>query len=87
MKQWNLPESYCVIARDHHEEQFDGDKTVMSIVRLVDSTCNKLGIGTPQDEGIVQAVSQEADFLGLSEVSIAQLEVNLEDCMEKLGGM
>lgn len=79
MNNWNLPEKYCVIARDHHLEEFDPHHFLLGIVRMANSVCNKAGIGLNTDADIVLSASAEADLLGLSEVDIARLEIHLED--------
>ena len=53
----------------------------MVIVRLVNKTCNKLGIGLNKDPSIVLAATPEANMLSLSELSIAKLEIAIEDSM------
>ncbi len=79
MKNWNLPESYCIIVRDHHAEDFDGENYLLTVVRLADRTCNKVGIGLRPDDQIVLSATREAGLLGLSEVVLAKLEIHLED--------
>lgn len=79
MRQWNLPEAYCVVARDHHVEPFDDNNVLLTIVRLIDQACDKVGIGLRNDPNIVLAASSEAQALGISEVPLAQLEIMLED--------
>ena len=49
------------------------------MVRLVNKTCNKLGIGLKEDPSIILAATQEANLLSVSEVLLAQLEITLED--------
>ncbi len=79
MKNWNLPERYCIIVRDHHAEDFDGENYLLTVVRLADRTCNKVGIGLRPDDQIVLSATREAGLLGLSEVVLAKLEIHLED--------
>jgi HD-like signal output (HDOD) protein len=81
LKKWNLPEIYCNVARDHHLEEFDSNDILLVIVRLVNKTCNKLGIGLNKDPSIVLAATPEANMLNLSELSIAKLEIAIEDSM------
>lgn len=82
MQRWNLPEEYCVIGRDHHAEKFDNGNVLMTVVRLIDQICCKMGIGCPADASLMPAASEEAAALLLNEVQLADLEVTLED---KLG--
>jgi HD-like signal output (HDOD) protein len=79
MKNWNLPEKYCRIVRDHHAADFDGENHLLTIVRLSDRTCNKVGIGLRPDDQIVLSATREAGLLGLSDIVLAKLEIHLED--------
>lgn len=79
MKQWNLPEEYCVVARDHHQEFCDKHNILLVIARLADQVCDKTGIGLHCDPNSVLATSLEAQFLALTEVQLAELEILLED--------
>ncbi len=79
MKRWNLPEEYCLVARDHHKEPYDGNNTLLIIVRLMDQICTKLNIGLHHDPNIALAATQEAMQLGLGEIQLAELEILLED--------
>ena len=79
LKNWNLPESFCKIAREHHFEDVDPNDTLLIIVRLANKACNKLGIGLSKDPSIILAATPEASLLGLSEVFLAKMEITLED--------
>ena len=83
LKHWNLPDIYCDVARDHHAEALESN-TFMAIVRLANMTCNKVGIGMSPDASTVPAVSHEADFLGVSEIDLAELEVSLDDFVSRI---
>jgi HD-like signal output (HDOD) protein len=79
MKRWNLPQNYCNIVRDHHNEEFDPKDMLQNLVRLANKACLKLGIGMVKDPALVLAASAEAELLHVSEVDLAQLEIMLED--------
>jgi len=79
MKQWNLPEEYCLIARDHHLRDPDSKNLLLQLVRLSDKACNKLGIGLVKEPSLVLSTSEEAHLLNLSEINLAELEILLED--------
>jgi HD-like signal output (HDOD) protein len=79
LKNWNLPESFCKVTREHHYEEVDPNDTLLIIVRLANKACNKLGIGLSKDPSIILAATPEASLLGLSEVFLAELEIILED--------
>jgi putative nucleotidyltransferase with HDIG domain len=76
---WNLPQVYQTIVRDHHVEPLDETNIPLSIVRLANCACNKMGIGSDVDESIVLASTAEAQALNVSEVILAELEIMLED--------
>ena len=83
MQKWNLPELYCVIVRDHHREQSDTANVLLSMVRLVDDACRKLGLAsTPAEPNLMLAATFEAQGLGIKEIMLAELEIMIEDAME-----
>jgi len=82
MQKWNLPELYCVIVRDHHNEQSDTSNVLLSLVRLVDHTCRKLGLGSPAEPNLMLAATFEAQGMGIKEIMLAELEIMIEDAME-----
>jgi HD-like signal output (HDOD) protein len=81
MERWNVPEVYCRVARDHHREDFDPEDTILLAVRVVNQACRKLGIGMYHDESILLAMLPEVPQLGIREITLAELEVALEDAL------
>lgn len=81
MKAWDVPEVYCVVARDHHEEEFDQANTILTIVRLANLACRKVGIAIDTDSELILATTAEAQLLGASEILLAELEIHIEDCL------
>lgn len=81
LKNWNLSEQYCRVAREHHFEELNPNDTLLIMVRLANKVCNKLGIGLHKDPSIILAATPEASQLGVSEVFLAKLEITLEDSM------
>lgn len=81
MLQWDLPEQYARVARDHHESSFDEADLLLVVTRLLDAAGKKLGIGQTEDPDIVLAATPEAQVLGLKDIKLAQLEVMLEDAV------
>ncbi len=79
MQQWDMPEQYCLVARDHHKADCDPKDHLLVMVRLADMMCHKLGIGTTQAQGLNLAATVEASILELTEIDLAELEVMLED--------
>lgn len=83
LKSWNLPEVYCETARNHHKEDVDSESLTLVIVKLVDKACNKIGISIKKDDSIITSVTPEAMFLGMSEIKLAELELKLEDALDR----
>lgn len=79
MESWNIPKVYCVVARDHHLESFEAGNFIMPIIRLSDMVCNKMGFGLNIDPSIDVSSTPEATLLGLSEIDLVRLEIELED--------
>jgi HD-like signal output (HDOD) protein len=79
LKEWNLPDIYCVIARDHHVEEFDTSNTSLCIVRLADKACIKLGLCIEHDESILLQETREAEELGITPIMLAEMEIMMED--------
>ncbi len=79
MKRWNLPEEYCIVARDHHQEPHDSSNILLIIVRLMDQACTKLNIGLHHEPNMALAATTEAMQLGVTELQLAELEILLED--------
>lgn len=85
LQKWNLPELYCGIVRDHHKEQRDTSNVILSVVRLVDEACRKLGLApTPAEPNLMLAATFEAQGLGIKEIMLAELEIMIEDAMESV---
>jgi len=79
MQHRNIPDLYVEIVRQHHDETYDTNNTLLLIVRLVDIACQKVGIGLYHDPSIVLATTSEAQALGAKEVILAELEIMLEN--------
>lgn len=79
LKNWNLPEMYCVIARDHHKYEFEASNIILSIVRLADKACIKLGLSIEYEDSIVLTETPEAEELGLTPIMLAEMEIMMED--------
>jgi HD-like signal output (HDOD) protein len=84
LKQWNLPDIYCQVAKEHHEKKFDASNVPLVVLRLVNKTCSKIGITGKKDEDPVNSVSAEANFFGFSEIRLAELELQIEDSLKRV---
>ncbi len=79
LKMWNLPEVYCMVARQHHDEDMHEKDTILLMVSLANKVLAKAGIGITHTPDIDLATSQEAIQLDLSEIKVAELELTVED--------
>jgi len=79
LKDWNIPEVYCQIARDHHSENLSAGDLPLVIVRLANEASKKLGVGLNPNPSLILAATPEAGILRAGEILLAELEVMLED--------
>jgi HD-like signal output (HDOD) protein len=79
MLSWSLPESYCSITVNHHNPEYDGNDTLLVIVRLANLACRKVGKDLRPDPAVTLVGASEAQFLGIKEISLAELEIIVED--------
>ena len=79
LAQWNMPEDYCILARDHHNQELDEKNIPLILVRMANLACHKLGIGLKQDTSLILPATLEARLLNLSEIDLAELEISLEN--------
>ena len=77
--QWNMPDYFCVIARDHHGQGVDEKNMLLLLVRMANLVCHKLGIGLEKDPSLTLPATLEASLLNLTEIDLAELEIVLED--------
>lgn len=78
---WSLPEQYCSIARDHHIPEFDTSNLLLVMIRLADKVCQQLGVGMVEDEEVDIFACEEASVLDINDVTIAQLQIRIEDSL------
>lgn len=76
---WNLPDPYVPIIADHHLTTLSGQEILPALVRLANKGCKKVGLGWEQDRTLVLPTTAEAQFLGISEIALAEFEIMLED--------
>ena len=79
MVQWNLPEKYKDVARNHHKENYDVKNLLLVIVRLVNKACRKIGLGLRHDSTITLTTAAEFQLLNLNAIDMAEMELKLED--------
>ena len=76
---WNLPGPFLPIIAEHHETALGGQDILPALVRLANKGCRKIGLGWEQDRTLVLPTTAEAQFLGISEIALAEFEIMLED--------
>lgn len=81
LQSWSLPAAYCSIALNHHKADFDGNDILLVIVRLSNMACKKVGKALVPDPDIALFSSQEAHYLEVMEITMAELEVVVEDAV------
>jgi len=79
LQQWNMPESFCVIARDHHATDIDEKNHLLLLVRMANLVCHKLEIGLEQETSLTLSATPEANLLNLTEIDLDELKIVLED--------
>lgn len=79
LAQWNMPEYFCVVARDHHSMEIDDKNFLLLLVRMANMVCHKLGIGLSKNPTLILPATLEAGLLNLTEIDLAELEIVLED--------
>jgi putative nucleotidyltransferase with HDIG domain len=82
MQKWSMPEAYSNVVRDHHIDPWDQGNLLLAIVRLVDQACNKLGVGMRPEPDLVLFASSETQVLGIKEITLAELEIVIEDAIK-----
>jgi HD-like signal output (HDOD) protein len=79
LRQWNVPEIYCQIARDHHCEELPTGDLPLTIVRLANEGSRKLGLGLDPNTALVLTATPEAGLLKVGETLLNELQAMLED--------
>ncbi len=79
LARWNMPESFQLVAREHHSMEVDERNLLLILVRMANLVCNKLGIGLEANPSLLLPATLEASLLNVSEIDLAELEITLED--------
>jgi len=79
LREWHLAEGYVNAVADHHGDRFDSRDTLVALVRLANKGCHKLGLGLARAPDLLLSTCAEAQFLGIDEIALAELEIMLED--------
>ncbi len=83
LKHWNLPREFYIVARDHHKEEFDESNHLLVLIRLIDKLCKKMETGNRPEETAAIVSSVEANLLGVTEIGIAEIEIEIEASQKK----
>ena len=81
MLAWELPQQYIEAAREHHLPETSSPNMLLHIVKLVDAVCRKVGIGLVHDPDLALEGLPEVKQLGIKDVHLAELEIELEDIL------
>jgi len=79
MHSWLLPECYSNIAMNHHNQEFDHQDILLVIVRLANAACKKAGKDIMPSPEISLLTLPETQYLGIKEITLAELEILIED--------
>jgi putative nucleotidyltransferase with HDIG domain len=79
LKAWSIPEIYCQIARDHHNEEFPAGDLTMAIVRLANEGSRQLIPGANPEIKLTLADGPEAALLKVNESHLEELQTMLEE--------
>jgi putative nucleotidyltransferase with HDIG domain len=82
MRSWSLPETYATIAIQHHNADFDTGNILLAVVRIANEACRKVGKDIKEHSEISLISCSEAQILGMKEISLAELEIVVEDACE-----
>ncbi|QOX79104.1 HDOD domain-containing protein [Trichlorobacter lovleyi] len=82
MQHWNFPSMYCDVIRDHHLEEWDPVNKMLAIVRFVNLTCHRVGLGLIKEPDLALQLTLEAEVLDIGELQIAELESLLIETRE-----
>lgn len=82
MQHWNFPAMYCDVIRDHHAPEWDTVNKMLAIVRFVNLTCRRIGLGLKHEPELILVTTKEAEVLEISDTQIVELEAMLEESRE-----
>jgi putative nucleotidyltransferase with HDIG domain len=80
-KNWQLPDAYCHVIQAHHDVDIQTSDTLLILVRMANNACNKMEIGLKSDPELSLETTTEANLLGLNDIFLARLEIQMEDSL------
>lgn len=79
---WNLPEPFGYVVLNHHSSEPEEHQVLLSMLRLVNQVCDRMGLSLRENPDVMPSASPEAQKLGINEMQLAELEILLEDTLE-----
>lgn len=74
MQHWNIPPVYLSVAARHHDATFNPIDSLLTMVRLVNGLCCKIGITLDPEPFLPEAIGHEVSLLDMDEAQLSQLE-------------
>jgi len=75
---WSIPEPLCAVARDHHLEP-RADRPLLLLVQAANAIARKMGAHPEPVPDLVLIEEPAVELLGLRELDLAEVMVDLED--------
>jgi HD-like signal output (HDOD) protein len=82
MEEWSIPDIYCKVALNHHNEEFDKSDILLMAVRVVNHVCSKAGISTHPQEQIDLQTLPEVQALSVKQAILVELELVIKEAIE-----
>jgi HD-like signal output (HDOD) protein len=79
MNEWRVPEVFCNVALNHHEEDFDRDDALLMAIRVVNQVCKVEGISTNPDARIDLPALPEVQALGITVDVLDELRNKIQE--------
>jgi HD-like signal output (HDOD) protein len=79
VQHWNFPVMYCDAIKYHHSEKWDAVNKMLAIVRFVNMSCHKIGLGLKNEPELDLLDTDEAEILDISDVQAVELLALLEE--------
>lgn len=79
VQHWNFPAMYCDVVRSHHADSWDPVNKMLGIVRFVNLSCHRVGLGLKHEPDLALTDTREAEVLDIGELQIVQLLALLEE--------
>ncbi len=74
LRQIQMPEVFAIIARDHHQADYDRENYLLVLVRMANHICHALGIGLKEELELPLLRQPEARQLGLAQTDLEKIE-------------